>query len=234
MGSAAKISDSGLTLKQEQFSVAIIANGGDRKAAYLEIYGNAKNPGTEAGKVAEKPLVAARIRQLLDDDLEIRKTTARRVIAETARIAFANPLDIFDRQVYRDEGKLVLIDLDDIPPGLAAAVKKIKSHAKGIEVEFHDKTRVLQDMQRRYGLLGGRSDAESQRVSVNINLGSDAPIKLTAAVVEAAPARQVVDVTPASPADEAPRPDEPGPADEAPRPDEPGSAAEEIQPDLEF
>jgi hypothetical protein len=222
MGTAAKISDSDLTVREEQFAVAIIANGGKRREAYVEVYGNTNNPALAGAKIATKPLVAARIRQLLDDDLEIRKTTARRVIAETARIAFANPLDIFDRQVYRDEGKLVLIDLDDIPPGLAAAVKKIKSHAKGIEVEFHDKTRVLQDMQRRYGLLGGRSDAESQRVSVNINLGSDAPIKLTAAVVEAAPARQVVDVTPASP------------ADEAPRPDEPGSAAEEIQPDLEF
>ncbi len=205
------ITNENLTLKEEQFAVALVANGGKRKEAYLEVYGgDAKNPGTEAGKIVKKPHVAARVKQLVADELAIAGTTPKRVVAEVARIAFSNPLDAFDKEIYRKDKKLVLKDLDDIPTSLAASIKKVKSHAKGIEIEFHDKTRVLQDMQRRFGLLGDRKDAESQRVSVNINLGSDAPIKLTAAVVEAAPARQVVDVTPASPADE------------------------EIQPDLEF
>ncbi len=186
MGAVAKISDSRLTPREAQFAVAVIANGGKRKEAYLEIYGpGVANVTAEAAKIATKPHVAARIRQLLDDDLEIAKTTAKRVIAETARIAFANPLDIFDREVYRKEKKLVLLDLDDIPPSLAAAIKKIKSHAKGIEVEFHDKTRVLQDMQRRFGLLGDRKDAESQQVHIHLDMRGSGPVDLVADIPEA-------------------------------------------------
>jgi hypothetical protein len=193
MGTVAQISDAGLTPQEEQFAVAVIAHGGRRKKAYLEIYGpGIKNVTSAASKIAKKPLVAARIKQLLDDDLEIAKTNAKRVIAETARIAFANPLDIFDKEIYREEKRLVLLNLEDIPPSLSAAIKKIKSHAKGIEVEFHDKTRVLQDMQRRFGLLGERRDSESQQVHIHLDMRGDGPIDIKS---------DVIDVTPESPGD---------------------------------
>jgi|TARA_Y100000310_G_scaffold62512_1_gene57830 hypothetical protein len=167
--------DSGLTPQEEKFAVALLAHGGKRKDAYLEVYGpGTKNVTSAAAKIATKPHIAARVRELLDDELEIMKATAKRTIAEVSRIAFADPLSIYDEAIYEETGKLVFKKLSDVPKGLRQSIKKVKPTKFGIEVEFHDKTRVLQDMQRRFGLLGERRDGESQQVHIHLDMSGKA------------------------------------------------------------
>ncbi len=188
MGNIATIGDTVLTPQEEKFAHAILAHGGKRKPAYLEVYGDGiKNVTSAAAKIATKPHVKARLTELLDDELQIMKTTAKKVIAETSRIAFANPLNIFDREVYRETKKLVVKDLDDIPDDIAASIKKIKQSKFGVEVEFHDKTRVLQDLQRRFGLLGERKDVEAQQVHIHLDMRGDGPIDLKSNVIDVTP-----------------------------------------------
>jgi hypothetical protein len=227
MGAVAKNEDSGLTPMEEQFASAIVAHGGKRKVAYLEVYGaGVAKPAQEALKIATRPHVMAYTKQLFANKLEAIKTRADRVIAETARIAFADPLLIYDEEEYDRSGKLVFKKIGNIPKDLRAAIKKVKPTKFGIEVEFHDKTRVLEQMSRRFGLLGDRKDAESQQVHVHLDMRGDAPIDVVAEVIEVRPA------TPARPADE---PDEVSQVI-APNSEGPKKQSNHLanQPDLEF
>lgn len=191
MGTAIKMNEGKMTLQEEQFALTLVGNGGRRKEAFVEVYGDIPNPSQAAAKLAKKPHVAERIADLMTNELEIAQTNAKRVIVETSRIAFANVLDIFDPDIYREEKRLVLLNLEDIPRHLSAAIKKIKSHAKGIEVEFHDKTRVLQDMQKRFGLLGERKDAEAQQVHIHLDMRGDGPVDLKAPAIDVTPKVEV-------------------------------------------
>lgn len=196
MGAVAKITDEGLTPREAKYAIALIAHGGNRKQAYLDVYGSCANITSEAAKIANRPHVMAYAKQLLSDELEIAKTDALRVIAETSRIAFSDPLSIFDEDEQVKSGKLVIKRLRDIPRGIRASIKKIKQHAKGIEVEFYDKTRVLQDLQRRFGLLGDRKDSTAQQVHIHLDMRGDGPIDM---VGEVPAPREAIDVTPAEP-----------------------------------
>lgn len=122
--SFSRVFEGGLTIQQERFAQAYVANGGDAKAAFTAVYGKNctkyDSPYDEKIKTMFKGAVEARIQQIARNALAATQVTPERVVAEYAKIAFSNMGDYFPDGV---EGGL---DLNKLTPDQKAAIQELK------------------------------------------------------------------------------------------------------------
>lgn len=172
---------SNLTVKQKRFADLFIETG-DKLKSYLKAYPKAKP--NSAGAAATRLLRNVKIKAYIDIrqeqiDSEVFKrqiATKERILHEDSCIALARVGDIFD-----ENGKLM--ELDEMPENLQAAIKSIKydkirvgtdNEGNAIyqrrlkSISFHDKGAALNRLEKFYGLHGNKR--EKKEVSCQFDI----------------------------------------------------------------
>ena len=172
-GKAAK-SAAKLTAKQERFCQEYMIDLNATQAALRSGY-SAKTAGSVGAENLKKPEIQKRISELQLEIQERTEITQDRVLAEYAKIAFANTTDVIewgDTTVANAEidGLSVQVPYHglkikssaDLPLNIQAAVKKVKQGKDGLEVEMHDKKGALDSIARHLGMFKDRMDLSSE------------------------------------------------------------------------
>lgn len=169
---AKKESNKKLSTKQEQFVQGIFA-GLSQKDAYRKVYACDKCKDStvdeNACRLAAKPNVAARLKELRDEFKDRNMVTAEKVLQEYSRLGFSDVTDYLDVRTERvlvgrdtETGEpiseitqmVLLKDTDQIPPEKLAAISEIKQAKDGsISFKLHDKGRALDSMARHLGMF---------------------------------------------------------------------------------
>ena len=103
-----------------------------------------------ASRLLRKPEIAAAVEKAKEERRERLRITADRVLAELARLAFAD----IGRFLVRDEQGLWLTDTSELSPDDRAAVAAIEVSADGKgRVRLHNKLRALDAIARHLGLF---------------------------------------------------------------------------------
>jgi len=121
-------------------------------AGYKENDGNASN-------LAARPEVAARIQELKGVAAARASVTAERVLAELARIGFAD----ITEAVRIEDGRVHLVDTSKLSPDIVAAISEIRQTRDGIAVKFHDKRAALENLGKHLGLF-------KENIDLNVNV----------------------------------------------------------------
>ena len=166
------------TSKQEAFCLAVVdPNVPDATAAYRRAYNCSKmKPATvnrAAKQLMDNPKIATRIAELRAPALEKLNITLETVLAELARVAFANIGDFLEIGEY---GKATLT-LEGITPEQLAAIKKAKTTevlngdgdvvGYNNEFELGDKLRALEMLGRHVGAFPNARDKRDTNVTIN-------------------------------------------------------------------
>jgi phage terminase small subunit len=163
-----------LTIKQERFAQGLFA-GLSQREAYKQAY-NAermkdKTIDEAAARLAADSKVAARIQQLTDELKERNMVTVERVLAELAKVGFANGSDFAKvvektriEEIKDEEGNVTgtkehrykeveVIETDKLEEDKLAAIAGIKATKEGIEVKTNDKIKALELMGKYLGMF---------------------------------------------------------------------------------
>lgn len=134
--------------------------GGMTYAKAYEVVGY-KPSDHNASKLACNPEVAARITELEYDMRAAYHVTPQRVIAELAKIGFAD----ITEAVEIKRGKVKVKDTADMPKDLRAAISEIREGREGIVVKLHEKVAALEKLGKHLSLFTDRSV-----IDVNVSL----------------------------------------------------------------
>jgi phage terminase small subunit len=109
----------------------------------------------------QKPIVKARILELMDDRAIRTQITADKVLSELALIGFSNVKDFF---TWDGSGwTLNLKPSEEIPDEVAAAIKEIwKDETGRVRVKFYDKLQALDKIARHLGMFTQRVEIEAR------------------------------------------------------------------------
>lgn len=174
---AAPILANGLTLKQERFAQEFIANGGNASAAYRAAYDAANMlPETitqRAYELLHDSDVAAMVAQLQGEAAAASRITVQRILAERARIAFADPRSVMS---WTADG-VTLTPSDDLDANAAALVAGVeetrsKDGTVSVKLKLHDKDAALRALEKYLG-IGGVDQAVQVNVTVTDAGASD-------------------------------------------------------------
>lgn len=162
-----------LTEKQARFVAEYLVDLNATEAAIKAGYSE-KTAYSIGFENLRKPEIAAAIQQAMDERQKRTQITQDRVLAELAKVAFANGSD-FARVVRREvpmtivdeEGKLQtttkiqqvveVMDTSTISPEKRAAISHIKEGKHGIEVGSYDKVRALELLGKHLGMFDTRT-----------------------------------------------------------------------------
>ena len=172
-GKAAK-SVQKLTAKQERFCQEYMIDLNAAQAAIRTGF-SAKTARSQGQRLLTNVDIQNRISELQQTIQERTEITQDMVIAEYAKIAFANTSDVIEW------GDTIMIEVEvdgemtrvpfhgikiknstDLPPNIQAAVKKVKQGKDGLEVEMHDKKGALDSIARHLGMFKDRVDLSSE------------------------------------------------------------------------
>jgi phage terminase small subunit len=137
---------------RHEFFAQGVAEGKSARAAYLAAFQACRKPeaaDASAAKLLAKPAVRARVDQLIAVAAEKAGVTIDRVVAELARIGFA---DIRQVVSWGPDG-IAVIDSAKISDDAVAAVAEVGKTATGIKVELHDKVGALEKLGRHLGMF---------------------------------------------------------------------------------
>lgn len=153
-----------LTDRQLAFVDAYLADEGFNASNAAREVGY-KSPGQAAATLLSNPKVAALIGKRLKERSEACQVKAERVLVELARIAFANPQDMFSK-----DG--VLMDITDMPESIARAIASVRvkqtTNDEGevvttsTEVRFWNKNNALELVAKHLGMLDDRLNVEHE------------------------------------------------------------------------
>ena len=155
-----------LTAKQRRFVDEYLINLNAAHAAMRAGYaknGNNQRAAEIGYQLLQKPPVAALIAERQRDLQRRTEITQERVIAELARIGFADirravkwsPTlgeQIVDDTVVQTNGVMV-VDSDDLDDDTAAAISEIAQTRDGIKIKLHDKQAALVSIGRHLGIF---------------------------------------------------------------------------------
>lgn len=106
---------------QMKFLMNLLSNGGNITQAYRDAYDYSGNHGNVLGrKILSKPGMKELFGAMQERAFLAAGIDASQVLGETARVAFSNIKDLYD-----DKG--MPIPVHKLPPGVAAAVKKLET-----------------------------------------------------------------------------------------------------------
>lgn len=136
--------------RHEAFAVRM-ARGEGNRAAYMAVYPNAKPIAADASaaKLLNRLEVRARIDGLMAAAAEKAGVTIERIVAEFARIGFADP-----RRVVSWDGTAVLVrNSADLSDDDAAAIAEVGKTREGVKIKLHDKVSALEKLGRHLGMF---------------------------------------------------------------------------------
>jgi phage terminase small subunit len=134
-----------------------VARGKTLGEAHL-IAGYKENAGN-ASTLASKEEVAKRINEIKEILSARSMVSAERVLAELARIGFS---DITTAVSIKD-GKVQVVDTDQLSPDMRAAISEIRETRDGIAVKLHDKRAALENLGKHLGLF-------KENIDLNVNV----------------------------------------------------------------
>jgi phage terminase small subunit len=147
-----------LTDRQRRFVEEYLVDLNPGAAAVRAGYG-AKSAPSVGRKLRRQPVVRAAVEAAMARRGERLRITQDRVVAELARIAFA---DIRDFVAWDEEG-VTLRASRELKPGQTACVAEIVESAgktgKGLRIKLHGKTQALAALSRHLGPAGSEGDA---------------------------------------------------------------------------
>ena len=133
-------------VKHELFAQALSRGEAQAKAYALAGYiENASN----ACQLAQRQEIQARVIEINIVRAARADVTADRVLAELARIAFA---DISQLVTIRD-GRAVFTETAQLTPDQRAAIAEISETRDGVKVKLHDKVQALEKLGKHLGLF---------------------------------------------------------------------------------
>ncbi len=130
-------------------------------AGYAEDHGNASN-------LAGRPEVAQRVQEITSVLASRRSISADRVLAELARLGFAD----ITQALSVKRGKVTVKDTDTLPADLRAAISEISQSRDGVKVKFHDKVAALDKLGKHLGLWKDAGDVNLTVSLVDLVNGS--------------------------------------------------------------
>lgn len=120
-----------------------------RRAGYAAESQNIGTLNTIGWENRNRPLIQARIKELLQERRKEYDVTVERTIQEMARVAFADITSIIDSF---EGGVVTYKSLINIPVRVRPAIKKISQTVSGVTVEFHDKLGALEQLAKYFGM----------------------------------------------------------------------------------
>lgn len=101
-------------------------------------------------KMAARPEIKARLQEITETSATKVGVTVERIIAELARIGFA---DITDAVEFAD-GRVTLADSTKLPRDVTAAIAEVKQNVGGgVSIKFHDKQAALINLGKQLGMF---------------------------------------------------------------------------------
>jgi phage terminase small subunit len=134
-----------------------VSRGKTLTEAYV-IAGYKENDGNSS-TLAAMPHVANRIKELKGITAARAQVTAERVLAELARIGFAD----ITSAVQVVGGKVQLVDTAELGPDVTAAIAEVRETRDGVAVKFHDKRAALENLGKHLGLF-------KENIDLNVNV----------------------------------------------------------------
>ena len=146
-----------LTNQRHETFAQLITTGATANGAYVGA--GYREHSSNAAALAALPSVQARIAEISRNNAAAAQVTAARVLAEIARIGFADIAGAVDIR----NGEAIVRDMEEIPPDLRAAIAEIRQTRDGVAIKFHSKPEALT-------LLGKHLQLWSERLDVNVNV----------------------------------------------------------------
>lgn len=154
-----------LTEKQrrfvEEYLVDLNATQAAIRAGYSE--DSAKEIGYEN---LTKPHIAEAVQTGRLRQRERSEATADRVIAELARIAFADAREV---AMWGPDG-VTLLQSADLDDDTAACIRRVSETRHGVRCELHDKTRALELLGRHFGQFVDRINFQDREPLPSLNV----------------------------------------------------------------
>ena len=151
--------------------VANLVQGMPQQTAYLKAGYKTKCPEVSASKLVRNPKVEARLAYKRAQLAIKYDVTAERVVAELAKVGFANVKRYLDKS---NEVK----DLSELPDDVAAAVESVqtdirhdsgdsKGYTEKVKLKLHSKLQALDQLGRHLGLF--EKDNQQKQAIINIS-----------------------------------------------------------------
>lgn len=173
--------------RQEKFAQAL-AKGVTAGDAYAQA-GYKPNP-RNADRFKKNKEIMARVQEIATAGAEKAGVTVERIMAELARIGFADITravewgEALAVKSLAAEGEatgeplivqgVALIASANLPPEVTAAISEVRRTKEGISIKFHDKTAALLNMGKQLGMFKEKME-HSGSISVTID-GDDAKL----------------------------------------------------------
>lgn len=147
-----------MTQKQAMFCCEYIVDLNGTQAAIRAGY-SAKTANRIATENLSKPVIKAEIERLMSERKDRVEITADRVLAELAKIGFADMRDVasWGETVVDEDGKPIhgvkLVSSDKLTDSAAAAISEIAETPAGLRIKLHDKRAALVDIGKHLGMF---------------------------------------------------------------------------------
>ena len=160
-----------LNARERRFVEEYLIDLAPRRAAIAAGYSAATAASNSYGWVADdraKPHLFHAVRAAQDERARRSAVTADKVLAELARIAFADirkavawrappaPEDAAGGRAKKPPPGISLVDSDALDDDTAAAIAEVSQTASGLKVKMHDKRAALAGIARHLGLFADR------------------------------------------------------------------------------
>ncbi len=175
-----------LTDKQKRFVEEYIVDLNATQAAIRAGY--SKKTARQAGaENLSKPVIQTVLKAAMDAQSKRTKISADAVLAEYARIAFA---DIRDAVEFGG-GTVTIKASSELPDDVAAALSEVSRTAQGLRVKFHSKIAALEALARHMGLFNDKLHVGGE-LSVKPDLAAftDADLRQLRAMIATGKAEQ--------------------------------------------
>jgi phage terminase small subunit len=179
-----------LTVKQEKYVQGLFA-GLSQREAYKQAYPcrnmTDKTIDERACVLAKNSKIVTRLKILTDELKERNMVTVEKVLAELAKVGYANGSDfarVVEKSIIEDvkdeEGNIIeqkehryktveVIETDKLEENKLAAIAGIKATKEGIEVKTNDKIKALELMGKYLGMFTDKIEAKTVNMDIDVS-----------------------------------------------------------------
>lgn len=135
-----------LTDQQEMFCREYLVDFNGTKAAIRAHYSE-KTAAQTASRLLRNVKIQARLAKLQQKAASRNDITIDRIISEFAKIGFSD----LKNYVQVGEDTILVNSLEDLPPGMSAAVESIQQTKDGVRIKLYNKIEALRDLAKHLG-----------------------------------------------------------------------------------